>query len=239
MAIKLPPQSFVALAAVGWADGSLRRSEVTALVDAARKLGLEGADLAAVEQSTKTPVQLEAFDPGATWIRESAERIRAQLAAERPWLDIGAFDDDLRKLHEAYVASRRDLLNREEREADEARAAVKARPGYERLGDKDTHHVLRPISEARFDTTAADTAPALVDLRDRFKPRIEAAVLEANDRLDARLAADEKKPTPIVKIQTHLAGKELATREQLKAVLTELEARIGAQIDKGLRVRLL
>jgi hypothetical protein len=64
MAIKLPPQSFVALAAVGWADGSLRRSEVTALVDAARKLGLEGADLAAVEQSTKSPVPLDAFDPG-------------------------------------------------------------------------------------------------------------------------------------------------------------------------------
>ena len=64
MAIKLPPQSFVALAAVGWADGSLRRSEVTALVDAARKLGLEGADLAAVEQSTKSPVQIDAFDPG-------------------------------------------------------------------------------------------------------------------------------------------------------------------------------
>ena len=64
MPIKLPPQSFIALAAVGWADGSLRRSEVTALVEAARKLGLEGDDLAAVEQSTKSPVQLDAFDPG-------------------------------------------------------------------------------------------------------------------------------------------------------------------------------
>lgn len=64
MAIKLPPQSFVALAAVGWADGSLMRTEATALVDAARKLGLEGTDLAAVEQSTGSPVQLDAFDPG-------------------------------------------------------------------------------------------------------------------------------------------------------------------------------
>jgi uncharacterized membrane protein YebE (DUF533 family) len=71
MTIKLPPQSFVALAAVGWADGSLRRSEVTALVDAARKLGLEGADLAAVELSTKSPVQIDAFDPGemTSWER--------------------------------------------------------------------------------------------------------------------------------------------------------------------------
>jgi uncharacterized membrane protein YebE (DUF533 family) len=65
MAIQLPPQSFVALAAVGWADGTLKRSEATALVDAARKLGLEGDDLAAVEKSTKSPVALAAFEPGA------------------------------------------------------------------------------------------------------------------------------------------------------------------------------
>jgi uncharacterized membrane protein YebE (DUF533 family) len=70
MTIKLPAQSFVALAAVGWADGSLRRSEVTALVDAARKLGLEGADLAAVEQSTKSPVLLDAFEPGTMTVWE-------------------------------------------------------------------------------------------------------------------------------------------------------------------------
>jgi hypothetical protein len=64
MATTLPAQSFVALAAVGWADGSLRPSEATALVDAATKLGLVGSDLAAVEQSTKSPVRLDAFEPG-------------------------------------------------------------------------------------------------------------------------------------------------------------------------------
>ena len=69
MAIKLPAQTFVALAAVAWADGSLKRSEATALVDGARKLGLEGAELATVEASTRGPVALDAFDRGAmsTW----------------------------------------------------------------------------------------------------------------------------------------------------------------------------
>jgi uncharacterized membrane protein YebE (DUF533 family) len=70
MAIKLPAQSFVALAAVGWADGAVRRSEAIALVDAARKCGLEGDDLAAVEQSTRTPVTLDAFDPGVMTVWE-------------------------------------------------------------------------------------------------------------------------------------------------------------------------
>lgn len=70
MTAKLPKQSFVALAAVGWADGTLKRSEATALVDAARKLGLEGDDLAAVEQSTTAAVSLDAFDHGTMTLWE-------------------------------------------------------------------------------------------------------------------------------------------------------------------------
>jgi hypothetical protein len=82
MAIKLPAQTFVALAAVGWADGSLERSEATALVDAARKLGLEGSDLTAVELSTKGTVALDAFDAGAmtTWERVVTYALASWLA---------------------------------------------------------------------------------------------------------------------------------------------------------------
>jgi uncharacterized membrane protein YebE (DUF533 family) len=82
MSIHLPPQSFVALAAVGWADGTLKRSEATALVDAARKHGLEGADLAAVEQSTRSAVALDAFDPGAmsAWDRVVTYALASWLA---------------------------------------------------------------------------------------------------------------------------------------------------------------
>lgn len=82
MPIKLPPQSFIALAAVGWADGSLRRAEVTALVDAAKKLGLEGEDLAAVEASTQSPVQLDAFEPGqmTAWERIVTYALASWLA---------------------------------------------------------------------------------------------------------------------------------------------------------------
>jgi len=71
MANTLPKQAFVALAAVGWADGTLKRSEATALVEAARKHGLTGDDLAEVERSTRAAVALAAFDPGelATWDR--------------------------------------------------------------------------------------------------------------------------------------------------------------------------
>jgi uncharacterized membrane protein YebE (DUF533 family) len=63
MSNKLPKQAFVALAAVGWADGTLKKSEAGALVEAAKKQGLAGEDLAAVEASSKAAVSLDAFDP--------------------------------------------------------------------------------------------------------------------------------------------------------------------------------
>ena len=43
---KLPVQSFLALAAIGWADGSLQRVEREGLLRAAKECGLEGDELA-------------------------------------------------------------------------------------------------------------------------------------------------------------------------------------------------
>lgn len=82
MANPLPKQSFVALAAVGWADGSLRRSEAVGLAEAAKKLGLTGDDLAAVEASTKTPIALDAFDPAgmSEWERVLTYALASWLA---------------------------------------------------------------------------------------------------------------------------------------------------------------
>lgn len=82
MSNKLPKQAFVALAAVGWADGTLSRSEAAALVEAAKKHGLDGADLAAVEASTKSTVALDAFEPGdmSQWDRVITYALASWLA---------------------------------------------------------------------------------------------------------------------------------------------------------------
>lgn len=82
MSNTLPKQAFVALAAVGWADGTLSRSEATALVEAARKHGLDGADLADVEASTKSRVALDAFEPGdlGQWDRVVTYALASWLA---------------------------------------------------------------------------------------------------------------------------------------------------------------
>ena len=55
---KLPVESFLALAAIGWSDGSLQRIERDGLLRAAKECGIAGDELAQVDRASK--------DPGAT-----------------------------------------------------------------------------------------------------------------------------------------------------------------------------
>lgn len=59
---KLPLQSFLALAAIGWADGSLQRIEREGLLRAAQECGLSGDDLALVERASKEQRKLDGVD---------------------------------------------------------------------------------------------------------------------------------------------------------------------------------
>ena len=59
---KLPPESYVALAAVAWADGRMSKNEAQGLLHAAKTLGLDEVELAVVEKATKEKVDLSAFD---------------------------------------------------------------------------------------------------------------------------------------------------------------------------------
>ena len=50
---KLPLASFLALAAIGWADGSLQRIEREGLARAATACGITGNDLATLERAAR------------------------------------------------------------------------------------------------------------------------------------------------------------------------------------------
>ncbi len=82
MSITLPKQAFLALAAVGWADGSLRKAEGAALLASAKQCGIDGDDLAAIERSTKDKVAIDAFDAGsmAEWERVVTYALASWLA---------------------------------------------------------------------------------------------------------------------------------------------------------------
>jgi len=60
--MELPKQSFLALAAVGWVDGSLQRVEATGLLRAAKEAGLPANAVAEVEAATKNKLDLAGID---------------------------------------------------------------------------------------------------------------------------------------------------------------------------------
>ncbi len=80
-------------------------------------------------------------------------------------------------------------------------------------------------------------SPSLVEVRDRFASRIQQAEELANDRLDDELS--QKTERHVVKVDTNLRGREVEDREQLKAILSELEDRIGPYVDQHIRVRIV
>jgi hypothetical protein len=60
--MKLSKQPFLALAAIGWSDGSLQRVEATGLLRAAKEAGVGGDDLAEIEKATKEKTSLEGLE---------------------------------------------------------------------------------------------------------------------------------------------------------------------------------
>jgi uncharacterized membrane protein YebE (DUF533 family) len=53
---------FMALAAIGWADGKLHPEEADAIVRTAAEEGLELEEIAAIEEATKAPIDLGRID---------------------------------------------------------------------------------------------------------------------------------------------------------------------------------
>src|SRR5262245_49358304 len=53
---------FIALAAIGWADGKLDEDEADAIVRTAMEEGLELEEIAEIEEATKKPIDLTVID---------------------------------------------------------------------------------------------------------------------------------------------------------------------------------
>jgi hypothetical protein len=170
-------------------------------------------------------------------LETDAEMLTSHLDSERPWREAAQLQPVIARICSHYVEVRRSLLNRQNSEAEAARTRVKMRPGFAQLDADQAHRVLRPIGEVLVDTTAEAMSPTLVEVRDRFASRIGHAEETANDRLDEELSNKTEKQ--VVKVETHLRGREVANREQLQAMFKELEDRIGPLLDQGARVRIV
>ncbi len=64
MATQLPKESFLAIAAVAWADGRMKKDEAAGLQRAAKENGLDEEGLAAVAATADEKVELDGLDLG-------------------------------------------------------------------------------------------------------------------------------------------------------------------------------
>lgn len=170
-------------------------------------------------------------------LEDDASVVTTHLSADRPWREASQLNPAIDRIHARYTEARRSLLNKQNAEAEAARNRVKTRPGFAQLDADQAHRVLRPIAEAMVDTTPEALSPTLAEVRDRFASRIQPVEEQANDRLDEELSKETDKQ--VVKVETHLRGREVANRDQLQAVFKELEDRIGPLLDQGARVRIV
>lgn len=208
---------------LGVCQSQLTREAIEHVVRAGRVRDHELAQLRQVEE--------------LSGLEQDAELVTGHLSAERPWREAAQLTPALDRIRARYVELRKDLLNKQSAEAEALRARIKTRPGFAQLDADAAHHVLRPIGEALVDTNEQAVAPTLAELRDRFKSRILPAEELANDRLDEALSRNTERQ--VVKVESHLRGREVSSREQLQSVLKELEDRIGPLLDQGARVRIV
>jgi hypothetical protein len=165
-----------------------------------------------------------------------AEAIRGQLSSASPWRGIHTIEGALERVRQRYLEVRQRILGQQSVAAEQAQARIKTITGFATLGADQAHRVLRPILDARVDTTPDAISPTLMVLRETFASRIGPAEDQARDRLDEE--RNKTTPQKVVKVETHLRGREIASREQLHAVFNELEERIGPLLDQGDKVRI-
>ncbi|HZF47702.1 MAG TPA: BREX system P-loop protein BrxC [Polyangiaceae bacterium] len=185
---------------------------------------------------TEHAAQLEAVGALAD-VTEDVERLRTHLASERPWVDAPTLMGSIERITSQYRATRKSLLGSHEVEAEAARQEIKRRQGFELLNPDQAHRVLRPITEALWETSPEAVAPRLDQLRDGFPGRLARAKEEANDRLDQE--RNKREERPVVKVDLHLRGRELESPEQIEALLRELEERLLPLLKTKQRVRIV
>ena len=166
----------------------------------------------------------------------AAERVQKQLTLERPWREIRSLDEDLKQLKEAYTAQRRQLLQWQEEQSEQARSRIKTRDGFSTLTADQSHHVLRPLSKATTDTTDTAIAPALLMLKDPVVVALKRAEDEAGDLLDGLRSQGPQ--SLVVKVDLNLRNREVATEAEVDALIAELRERLMQQIRNGSRIRL-
>ncbi|TVQ94624.1 MAG: BREX system P-loop protein BrxC [Deltaproteobacteria bacterium] len=168
-------------------------------------------------------------------VDQHIEAVSSQVSAERPWRHIGGVGEAVAAIVERYARERQALLVWQEQLAEQARGRVKRREGFSTLTADQSHHVLRPFTQALTDTTPQAIAPGLSALREPFVGRLARAEELANERLDELLSDTDV----IVKVDLKLRNRVIKEERDVDAMLSEIRARLLEQLATGAKVRLV
>ncbi len=169
-------------------------------------------------------------------IEEVARRLEEHLGSERPWRDTNTLAEDAAVIRTRYREERGRRLEEQGARCEAVKAKLRRRRGFSKLSAEEVDRVLRPVSDAVTDTSIEAIAPTLVALRDEFAGRLVKAETEAEERLDELLSRGDER---VVKVEARIAGREVASEEELTALLREIEERVKAQLREGVRVRIV
>ena len=179
----------------------------------------------------------------ATNVETAAARITTQLASATPWRAIETIDDAVADVQNAYESERTRLLEKQQEEAEAARLRLSQRRDFGTLNSDDQHKVMRPITEALSDTTPSAIAPPLIDLRDGFRRRLQAAEDRGNELLDQILGAGSGGGSGggpfVIPVDLRLRNREIGSEAEVDALCEEIRTRLLEHVEPGTRVRIL
>lgn len=189
------------------------------------------------EVVTYQAAQVEALGVSASNVEAAATRVREHLAGQEPWQALSTLDDDLTEISNAYRIERQRLIEAQELQVEACRQKVRGCSGYSTLTNDQAHKVLKPLTNCATATDQDAVAPTLVDLKDPFVIQLQRAEKQAIDALDGILS--EQGGPVIRQVDLKLQNRELRTREDVQALVAEIEQRLLQQIEDGAQIRLI
>jgi hypothetical protein len=163
--------------------------------------------------------------------------LEEQLQRDRPWNDIRSLEPQWQAIVEHYQTVRLGLIERQDSEAEVIEAKLKRRKGFSKLDRKKVEYVLRPVQEAKIDTTPNACYPALVEIRDTAILRLQASEKTANTYLDDVLS--EETNEQILKVDLKLHDREVSSPEEIEQLVEYVRDQLTQQLKPNTRIRII
>lgn len=224
---------------------SFVRGHLVHLRDGLKELGIDDSELNEdkVCQLNKVSdrlrfekAQLEAVGLLPESLKELSESMEKQIHSDRPWRCLDEAEASGAKIRETYIEVRGTLLKDQQQRIEQAREKMKRRSGFESLNADQAHGVLRHLSACLTNTDEEAVAPALSELSDPFRQRLNDALVLAHEHFDKFLSENDK--PKVVTIELDITHRVVKDDKDLDALLSDIRGRIKDQLEKGHTIRL-